>query len=103
VALLGSKFGSENKPFLGSMAAPEWSPNLLTLGQLYSFSPNTRYKLMLRVAAAEALGKMWNVLDPEPTSFQVLGIMPWKTGRGVGFYVYGAYDAVLETMIVTVP
>jgi hypothetical protein len=102
-ALLGSKFGSETRPWVAYMSASDWNPFLLNLGPPYTFTPNARYKMKLRVAGDQATGKIWNATQAEPAGWQTIGTVPWKTGRGVGYYVYGAYDAVLESLQITVP
>lgn len=102
-ALLGSKFGTDTRSFVGSMSSTDWSPNLVNLGPLYTFSAGARYRLKLRVAGDQATGKMWDSAQSEPEGWQTIGTIPWKTGRGVGYYVYNTYDAVLESMEITVP
>lgn len=102
-ALLSSKFGSESKPFLGHIASSDWSPVLLNMGAPYTYVANARYAMKLRVQAEQALAKMWNTSQAEPSGFQMIGNLPWKTGRGCGYYIYGAYDAVLESVKITVP
>lgn len=102
-ALLGSKFGTDTRSFVGNMSSADWSPNLLNLGPLYAFSANARYRLKLRVVGDQATGKLWDMAQAEPDGWQTIGTLPWKTGGGVGYYVYNTYDAVLESMVVTVP
>jgi hypothetical protein len=48
-------------------------------------------------------GKFWRTGSPEPEAWFGPGATLLETGRRVGFYVYGCYDAVLENMTVTVP
>jgi len=101
--LLSSKFGSESKPFLGHMSASDWSPVLLNMGAPYTFVANARWALKVQVRAEQVQAKMWNTSQTEPGGFQMIGNLPWKTGKGCGYYIYGAYDAVLESMKITVP
>ena len=103
--LLGSKFGAENKAFIGWMSAPEWSPYLYDLGPLYTYQANARYGMKLRVVGSELKSKFWNMSSPEPTDFNPIGARDGGsiTGKGVGFYIYGAFDAVLEAMHIEIP
>lgn len=100
--LLSSRFGTQNYPWLGTIAPPEWNPAKLANGASYGFT-QTRYRLWLNVSGRLAQGKMWEATKPEPT-VQVTATLPWATGRGVGFYTYFAGgNAVLEELEVTVP
>jgi hypothetical protein len=100
--LIGSKFGNESKPFLGSMSPPDWAPSDDRRGGLYTFVTGTRYRFKLRARGDEVSGKMW-AGDLEPTNFQLTTSSPWRTGRGVGYYTYGIVDVVLESVQITVP
>lgn len=104
--LLGSKFGAENKAFIGWMNAPEWSPYLYDLGPVYTYQANARYKMKLRVVQNNMRAKFWNAASPEPEDFNLTGTREdggSTTGKGVGFYIYGGFDIVLEEMHVEVP
>lgn len=103
--LLGSKFGAENKAFIGWMSAPEWSPYLYDTGPLYTYQANARYGMKLRVVGNEIQSKFWNMASAEPPNFNPIGARDGgsTTGKGVGFYIYGAFDAVLEEWHVEVP
>ena len=99
----GSKFGTENRSFMGSFKAPDWNPALDTLGPTYVYTPNERFKFRLRAVGNEIAGKLWDAKQPEPASFQVLVVAPWTTGRGIGFYTYTPSGAVLESLRISIP
>ncbi|MBX3224094.1 MAG: hypothetical protein KF795_26500 [Labilithrix sp.] len=101
--LIGSKFGAEFRPFMGSFSPPDWNPSDDGRGPTYTFVAGSRYKLKLRAIANQVSGKMWVATEPEPATFQLVVTSPWSTGRGVGFYTYGAIGAVLEDLEITVP
>jgi hypothetical protein len=101
--VVGSKFGGESKPFLGSFTPPNWNPSDDSRGQLYTFVPGGRYKFKIRALGSEVAGKMWEASQPEPPSFQVVAASPWATGRGVGYYTYGVTGSVLESLQITIP
>jgi hypothetical protein len=100
--LLASRFGTENYPWIGTIAPPEWNPDRLANGASYTFKP-TRYRFWLNVSGRLAQGKMWEADQPEPP-VQVTATIPWATGRGVGLYQYlNGGDAMFEELEVTVP
>lgn len=101
--LIGSKFGSTPRPFMGNMRPPEWSPTDDGRGPTYTFVPGARYNFKLQANGDQVSGKMWQATDPEPAAYQVTVTSPWSTGRGVGFYVYGVNGSMLETMKITAP
>lgn len=102
---LGSSgFGQGNKPFVGVFAPPEWAPsNDNQAKNAYVYVPNGRYHMQLKAVGSTISGKLWEMAEPEPAAYQVVGIAPWSTGRGVGFYDYLLAGAVLESLRVTVP
>lgn len=101
-ALISSKFGPSNYPWLGTIGPPEWNPAKLAQSGAYTFEPG-RYRFWLNVKGNEVRGKMWKASQPEP-SVQVITQIPWSTGRGVGFYTYGIVEGlVLEDLKITVP
>ena len=104
---LGSKFGADPKPFLGSIAPPDWNPSLDTKSSTaWVFVANARYNFMLKVVGNFVSGKMWDASLKEPPDFQVTHLAPWSTGRAIGYYNYiptGGNGAVLESMRVSVP
>lgn len=102
-ALIGSKFGGEQRLFTGNMGPPDFGPSQQNLGPVYTYTPNARYHMKLQVKGTQTLGKMWESTQAEPSSFQVLGTATGNKVRGVGYYVYNTYDTVLESMTITVP
>lgn len=102
-ALLGSKFGGATEPFIATMGPPSWNPNMLANGASYNFVVGGRYEMKAAVTGTTMKGKMWLATDPEPDWQVTVPTLPWSTGRGIGWYVYLTYDAVLENLVVTVP
>jgi len=101
--LLGSAFGGQAKPFLGAMGPADWNPSNDSSGQVYTWNGTARYIMKLQCWGSTIKGKMWEATQPEPDwQVNVLNAT-YKTGRGVGYYVYNTYTAVLESMRVTVP
>lgn len=100
--LLSSSYGQQPSAFVGNISSVDWNP---TNGQQlsYTFVPDTRYELVVRVTGNEVRAKFWPVTATEPATFQLLFVGAYAKGRGVGFYTYGVVDAVLEDMFVTVP
>jgi hypothetical protein len=101
--VFGSKFGGENRPFIGTISPPDWNPSNDARGVTYTFTANARYNFKLRAVANMISAKMWDATTPEPPQFQVLLASSLATGRGVGFYTYDINGAILESMTVTVP
>ena len=101
--VFGSKFGGDNRPFMGWFKSPDWNPTLDALGATYLYSTNARYKFRLRAVGNQISGKFWDATQPEPMSFQVLFSSPFTTGRGIGFYNYTPSGAVLESLRISIP
>lgn len=101
--LLGSNYGSTQRPFTGAMGPPDFNPSQENLGPAYAFTAGARYRMRLKVEATQTSGKMWQVGTTEPPAYQVVGTAPANGARMVGYYVYNTFDAVLESMTITVP
>lgn len=101
--LYGSKFSTENKPFVGTVTPPEWSPIALGRGVSYVYQPNARYRFKLKAVGNTVSAKMWDASQAEPAAFEVTTTTSFPNGKGVGFYTYGLNDALLEGMSITVP
>lgn len=99
--VLSSSYGQQPNAFVGNMTTG-WNPSNGS-SNAYTFAGNARYRFQLKVAGNEVKAKFWESSAPEPTSYQFLFASDFVTGRGVGFYTYGAIDAVLESMSITVP
>lgn len=103
--LFGSKFGTQNQPFLGTIGPPDWNPSDDARGLSYAYTTNARYKLKVRATANNIVAKLWDASTPEPSDKDAAALLasPYTTGRGIGFYTYTTNGAVLESMVVTVP
>ena len=103
--VFGSKFGTQNQPFLGTIGPPDWNPSDNARGLAYAYTPNARYKFKVRATANQITAKMWDAATPEPADKDAAALLasPFTTGRGIGFYTYTVNGAVLESMSVTVP
>jgi hypothetical protein len=101
--LFGSKFGTENKPFLGTMGPPDYNPSLDGRGAAYTWTADARYNFRLKAVGNMITGKFWDATQPEPALFQAVYLGPFATGRGIGFYTFKANGAVLESMRVSIP
>lgn len=102
-AILGSSYGTAQRPFTGAMGPPDFNPSLGNLGPAYTFTAGARYRMRLKVEATQTSGKVWQVGQPEPPAYQVVGAAPANGARLVGYYVYNTFDVVLESMTITVP
>lgn len=99
-----SAYGGSFRGFIGKMSSTDYNPTLIAQGQTdIPYSANDRFHLRLRVVGDSAYGSFWNAKDAPPATETVLAKIPFTTGRGVGYYVYNTIDAVLESMVVTVP
>ena len=104
--IFGSEFGASHRAFLGLVAPPDWNPNddsNATMSPSWTFVANHEYKFVLRASGNTLTGKMWDATGAEPALPQVTLTAIYSTGRGIGFYTYGAIGALLENMHVTVP
>jgi hypothetical protein len=101
--VLGSMFGQTAKAFIGYMGNPDWAPTLDSSGPLYTFTTNTRYFMAVQASKNIIQGKMWKEGENEPDWQLGITNAIYKTGKGVGFYVYYCYDAALESLRVTIP
>jgi hypothetical protein len=101
-AVLGSMYGGQNTPYVGVMPSTDYNPTTVKMGAIYVYTPNARYNLELKVVGNQAYGTIWETTTSKPAP-QVQQTLPWSTGRNVGYYVYYGFDAILESMQVTVP
>ncbi len=103
--VLGSRYGTggDPKPFIGNMGTPDWNPPADSTGQPYTFSAG-RYRMRVQAKGPEIRGMMWKDGAPVPANWEVGDLTAaYPKGRGVGFYVYFCYSAVLESLKVTIP
>jgi hypothetical protein len=104
--IFGSEFGISHRAFLGLVGPAAWNPNddaNATMSPSWTFVANHEYKFLLRASGNTLTGKMWDATGAEPSLPQVTLTAIYSTGRGIGFYTYGAIGALLENMYVTVP
>jgi hypothetical protein len=99
-----STWGLEPFPSIGVMDSTH-NPSNAADGPGYDASTfgGRRYQVKLRVSGARFEGKFWRTSNPEPEAWFGPSPTLLETGRRVGFYVYFCYDAVLESMTITVP
>lgn len=101
--VFGSKFGADQRSFMGTFRTPDWNPTLDALGPPYVYTTNERFKFRLRAVGDQISGKFWDATQPEPASYQTLLTAPWSTGKGIGFYTYTSTGAVLESLRISIP
>lgn len=99
--VVGSLWGTSNRPFI-TLLDGSWEPvPQPVLAPPQTLSPNTRYRMKVEAIGSTARFKLWPASAVEPAGFNAETPLPWSTGVGVGFYVYGAFDAELEDFVVT--
>lgn len=105
-ALYGSVYGNATPAFLGTFGPPDWNPPRTSTGPDYTFTNGTRYTMKVRAVGNQVTAKLWPAAQAEPIQWHASMIVPWTTGRGIGFYAYMTATTglpILETMTVTVP
>lgn len=101
-----ARYGTDDPApaFIGTIGpALGWNIAPPTATVRYNQTAKTRWRMVLRASGITISGKLWDVSKAEPPGW-MLNYAAMPTGaRGVGFYVYGKPDIVLEDMTITVP
>ncbi len=106
IAVYGSIYGTVTPAFLAIFGPPDWNPPRTSTGPDYTFTNGSRYTMKVRAVGSQITSKLWNAAQAEPAQWHASLIVPWATGKGIGFYVYMTATTglpVLEKMVVTVP